>query len=81
VVSECSWFYFGTASRLEAGAIVRLSKSFDYLVDNLYRSILSAMKSGGQAESGFVEAPLPDSGMNGEAEAELPGKSVGPCGA
>jgi hypothetical protein len=59
----CSRFYFGTASRLEAGAIVRLSKNFDYLVDNLYGSILSSMKSGGQAESGFVEAPLPDSGM------------------
>jgi len=50
--------------RIEAGAIIRLSKSINYLIDNLYRLTLSAAEECGQEESGWSEAPLPDSGIN-----------------
>jgi hypothetical protein len=48
----------------KSGAIIRLSKSINYLIDNFYRLMLSAAKECGQEESGWSEASLPDSGMN-----------------
>jgi len=63
VASESSQFLFGTAGRIEAGAMVRLSKIVDYLVDNLYTSMLSPTRGWDQEESGWTEARLPDLGM------------------
>jgi hypothetical protein len=53
--------------RIGAGAMVKLSKILDYLIDKLYVNMLSPMKEWGQAESGRTEAPLPDLGTSDAA--------------
>jgi hypothetical protein len=49
---------------IEAGTIVSLSKNLNYLIDNLYSSMLTDAKECGQEEGGGPEALLPHSGMN-----------------
>jgi len=67
---ELSWCPTGCGSvlglRVELGAVpedasmVRLSKSNDYLVDNLYIHMLSELKEGGQAENGWAADAVPN---------------------
>ena len=43
--------------------IVRLSKILDYLVDNLYRPMLSVLKECVNKKASGAEATIPDSGI------------------
>jgi len=49
-----------TSKRPGASSAVRLSKTLDYLIDNLYHYRLSLMKALGQVESGRVEETVPN---------------------